>query len=197
MAEDSNSPAICCESVWWCLFVAWDTLKWTKAEISCVIDRKKNFFNRLNVRWCLPQHIASILGETHADHQVITYGSHYYSEWNDGQNEDFALFKSIKRTNLDIKTQLVSIWSISCNIQHLAQKQGQHKIRWSMLWKWTCRHVQRANRANRQSSPLVDIIKRMEAWVAWSQKRSERWEDCAAYDPKRCFWQRKDEICTL
>jgi len=32
------------------------------------------------------------------------------------------------------------MWSIPCNVKHLAQEQGQQKIQWSMLWKRTFRH---------------------------------------------------------
>jgi hypothetical protein len=40
-----------------------------------------------------------------------------------------------KHTNLDLKEQLPSILSISCNIQHLAQQQSQRKLQWSILQK--------------------------------------------------------------
>jgi hypothetical protein len=36
---------------------------------------------------------------------------------------------------LTYKTQLASMWSVSCNIQHLANEEGQHKIKWLMLLK--------------------------------------------------------------
>jgi hypothetical protein len=61
------------------------------------------------------------------------YSYHDYPKYSDSENADFALFKLIKPTNLDIKMQLASMWSISCNIQHLVQKHGQHKMQWSML----------------------------------------------------------------
>ena len=47
--------------------------------------------------------IHGILHGTDAKYHVMMYGLHYYSKCNDGQNADFALFKSINRTNLDIK----------------------------------------------------------------------------------------------
>jgi len=90
------------------------------------------------------------------------------------------------------KTQLASMWTISCNIKHLAQHQGQHKTQWSMLRKWTLCHFRRANTANRPRNPHSDVIKQIKARVAWRQKRSDRWEHCAAYDPKRSFRRRKD-----
>jgi len=41
-------------------------------------------------------------------------------------------------------TQLASTLSISCNIQHRPQQQGQYK-QWSMLRKGTFRHIRQAN----------------------------------------------------
>jgi hypothetical protein len=38
--------------------------------------------------------------------------------------------------------------------------------------------------ANRQSSPLVDVMKQMKAREAWRQRGSERWEHYAGYDLK-------------
>jgi hypothetical protein len=38
--------------------------------------------------------------------------------------------------------------------------------------------------ANRRSIPHDDIIMLIKARVAWRQKAPERWEHCAAYDPK-------------
>jgi hypothetical protein len=51
----------------------------------------------------LSQHIAAILHETYANYHVITYDECYYSNSNEGQNADFALFELIKHTNIDIK----------------------------------------------------------------------------------------------
>jgi len=89
------------------------------------------------------------------------------------------------------------MWSIPCNIQHLAQQQGQHKIQWSMHRKRTFRQFRRLNTANCQSYPHDDIIKRIKARVAWGQKGSEHWHHCIAYDPKRNIRQRKDGKRTL
>jgi len=86
-----------------CLFVCRDTLKWATADIPCLRDIKRKFFDRKVVWWWLSQHIAGILHETHAKYQVMRYGFRHYSEWNDCQTADFALFKLIKHTNLDIK----------------------------------------------------------------------------------------------
>jgi len=95
------------------------------------------------------------------------------------------------------KTQLASMWSISCNIQHLAQQQGQHKIQWSMLWKRTFCHFWRANMANWRRNPHDVIIKWMKARVAWRQKGPKRWEHCADYDLKRSFQRRNVRKCTF
>jgi len=37
----------------------------------------------------------------------------------------------------------------------------------------------------------------MKATKAWRQNRSERWEHCTAYDPKRSFQRRKDRKLTV
>jgi len=79
---------------------------------------------------------------------------------------------------------LASMWSISCNIQHLAQQQGQHKIQLSMLQKRTFCHIQRANTANQPSNPHDDAIKQMTANTALRQKGFEHWEHWAGYNPK-------------
>jgi len=73
-AGHSNSTAICCKSVRYCLFVCRDILWWTTADISCLIDIKRSFLNRKEVWWCLSQDIARILHESQANHQVIMYG---------------------------------------------------------------------------------------------------------------------------
>jgi len=84
------------------------------------------------------------------------------------------------------------MWSISCNIQHLAQQQCQHKIQWSMLRRRTLRHFRQANMATWQSNPHDDVIKLMKASVASRRKQSEHWEHCAAYDQKRSFRRRNE-----
>jgi hypothetical protein len=62
-----------CQSDDVCLFVCWDTLKWMTADISCLIDTKRKFFDGMVVWWCLAQHLAGILHETYANYHVITY----------------------------------------------------------------------------------------------------------------------------
>jgi hypothetical protein len=86
-----------------CLFVFRDTLMWATAAMACLIDTKRKYFNGTDVWWCLSQHIAGILEETHAGYHVTTYSYPDYSEWNDCQNADVTLFKLIKRTNVHIK----------------------------------------------------------------------------------------------
>jgi len=86
--------------------------------------------------------------------------------------------------------QLASILSISCNTQHLAYLQSQHKLQWSMLWKRTFGNFRRAHRANRQSCPHDDVIMRMKARVASKQKESEPLGHCAAGNQKEaCGWE--------
>jgi len=93
---------------------------------------------------------------------------------------------------LTYKTQLASILSITCNIQHLAQQQSQRKRQWSMLRKRTFRHSGRANMPNQQSSPLNDVIKWMKARAAWKQREFEPLGHCVACDPKISLWLRND-----
>jgi len=87
---------------------------------------------------------------------------------------------------LTYKMQFASMWSISCNIWHLAHQQSRHMIQWSMLRKWTFPHSRLAHMANRHFDPHDDIIKRMRARAAWKQRSSEPWERCTAYDQKWC-----------
>jgi len=90
---------------------------------------------------------------------------------------------------LTYNTQLASMWSISCNIQHLTHQQGLHKIQLLMLWKRMFHQFQWALSANYPSNSHQDIIKRMKATVSWRQKGSERSEHCSFYHPKlSCWW---------
>jgi len=84
-------------------FVCTDPLNWTVADISCLIDIGRKFFDGMVVWSWLSQHITGILRDTHTNYQVMMEGQLYCSEWNDGQNAEFALFELIKRMNLDIK----------------------------------------------------------------------------------------------
>jgi len=61
------------QSVRRCLLVYRDKLRWTTADISCLIDIKRSFFDGKEVWWCLSQDIATILHESHANYQVIRY----------------------------------------------------------------------------------------------------------------------------
>jgi len=49
------------------------------------------------------------------------------------------------------KTHLSSMWSKSCNIQHLVHPQSQHTTQWSMFWKRTFCHYWQANMAHWQA----------------------------------------------
>jgi len=93
---------MCRKSVWRCLFVYRDTSWWMTAEISSLIDIHKTFFDGKDVWWCLCQVIPGMLHWTHANHQVMLYGYHYYFHRSDSQNADFALCVLITHTNLDI-----------------------------------------------------------------------------------------------
>jgi len=71
------------------------------------------------------------------------------------------------------RTNLASMWSLSCNIQLLTHPQSQHKMQWSMLRKRTVLHFWWVNLANWQSTPHNDIIKPMKARAASQQDWSE------------------------
>jgi len=94
------------------------------------------------------------------------------------------------------KTQLASILSIYCNIQHLAQPQSHHKLQWSMLRKRAFHHSRQANTANRHSGSQDDIIKPIMARAAWKQTESEPLGHCAACNAKWILWPRHDEKWT-
>jgi len=59
--------------VWCCLFVYRVTSSWTTADICCLIDLKRSFFDGKDVWWCLSHDIAGIVHESHANYQVIMY----------------------------------------------------------------------------------------------------------------------------
>jgi len=89
------------------------------------------------------------------------------------------------------KTQLASMWSISCNIEHLVHQQSQQKIQWSMFQQRSLYHSQQAITAKRQSAPHDDLIMRIRATAAWKQNWSEALGRCVACDLKRCLRQGK------
>jgi len=95
------------------------------------------------------------------------------------------------------KMQLASILSISCNIQHLAQWHGPHKLQCSMLRKRTFHHFAQANPANRQRVRHDDVIKWMKARVVWCQKVCEPLGHCIACDPKSSLLWRNEGKLTL
>jgi len=69
--------------------------------------------------------------------------------------------------------QLASMVSISCNIQHLAQQQCQHKIYWLIIRKKPVWHHWWAHMAYRQRDPHDDIIKLINGRASLQQKWSE------------------------
>jgi len=56
-ARHYNGPTICSKSVRCCLFVYRDTSWWTTADISCLIDIKRTFFDGKDSWCCLSQDI--------------------------------------------------------------------------------------------------------------------------------------------
>ena len=119
-AGDSNGRAICSKSVRCCLCVCRDISWWTTPDISCLIGITRKFFNGEDVWWCLSQDIAGMLLESHANHQVLMYGLHNYSQWSEGQNADFALFELMKPTYLGIKD------SACLHVVHILQHSTSH-----------------------------------------------------------------------
>jgi len=91
------------------------------------------------------------------------------------------------------KTQLSSMRSISCNIQHLTNQQRKHNIQWSKLRKSTFDLYWQANTANLQSAPHDNVIIWMKAGAAWQQKGSGPMEHCTACDVKRSLRRRNNE----
>ena len=173
-AGDSNGLAICSKSVWCCLFVYRDTSWWTAADISCLLDIKRTFFDRKNVCWCLSQDIAGIFHESHANHHVIINSEHDYSQLSDGQTSDFALFKLIKATNLDINA--AGCLHVVHILQHPTSRPTTRSTEDTMVNapKRTFPHFQRGNTAHQWSIPHDNVIKQIKVIVASRQKGSER-----------------------
>ena len=57
-----------------CVLVCSYTMKWTTADISCLIDIQRKAFNGKDFWWCLSHYNAGILHEIHANSQVMRYG---------------------------------------------------------------------------------------------------------------------------
>ena len=98
-----HHPTISNRSVWCCLFVYQDELRYTTAELVWLLHIRRKFLECKDVCWCLSQHNLGILHETDAINHFMLYSLPNYSHFVDSQNTDFALFKMIKGTNLDIK----------------------------------------------------------------------------------------------
>jgi len=78
VAGDSNGPVMCSKLVPCRFFVYSDTLCWTTAEISSLMNINRTFFDWKDVWWCLLQDISGILHEMHSNDHVMLYGLHYY-----------------------------------------------------------------------------------------------------------------------
>jgi len=137
--------------------------EWTTADVSPKKSLRSCMIQTLNIRWW---YLVSI-----AIRNVVTV-------------KPQILFCSsrLRVPTSTYKTQLASMWSISCNIQHLAHQQSQHKIQWMKFWERTFRHSQQANTANWPSVPHDDVINQIWAKAAWKQNGSEHLELCIAGD---------------
>ena len=129
--------------------------------------------------------IPGILNETDAKYHVMMYGYPFYSQCIDSQNADFALFKSIMRTNLDIKEAaylyVVHILQhpTSCpstkstqNTMVNVPKKNPSPLPAGKYGKSTQRSTQRCHQANQGKTGL-------------KQTSSEPFERCVACDSKR------------
>ena len=197
VAGDCNCPASFSKSVQCCFFVYRDISWWKPAAISCLIDPNGYSSKESTSGDVCPktspgsymEHMLTIKSwykVTITIHNEVTVKTRIWL---------FTYWWNIP--TLTDKTQLASMWSTSCNIQHLAQQRSQHKIQGSMLRKSTINYFGWANMANSQSDPGDNITKWIKARAAWKQKGSDRWEHCVAYDQKRSFRWRQDEICTF
>jgi len=68
-----------------------------------MLDINSKFLKCKDIWWCLPQDIPGIIYEADAKNRVMLYSYHDQSLFCDGQNTDFAVFKLIMCTNLDLK----------------------------------------------------------------------------------------------
>jgi len=100
-----DHPAIRTKSVWSCGVIYRDISRWTNAEIWCIWDINSTFSDQKEFCSGFSQEIPGIPHETDAQYHIMMYGSHCYAQSSDSQNADFALFRSIKPTNLDIHQQ--------------------------------------------------------------------------------------------
>jgi len=87
-------------------------------------------------------------------------------------------------------TQLASMSSICCNIQHLAQPQSQYNQQLSILPVRTVRPSLQAYTSNWQRVPYNDVTIQMNARAAWTQKVCAPLGHCAAYNPNTSLWLR-------
>jgi len=98
---------------------------------------------------------------------------------------------------LRYKMHLASILSISCNIQHLAQQQSQHKLLWPILRKRTFRYFRWVKTPNRPRVWHDVVITRMKVRTASRQKQSDPLGHCSKSNRKRKLQRRNDPKCTV
>jgi len=98
----------------------------------------------------------------------------------------------ITHNNIDIKVQLASILSWSCNIQDLTQHQCQRTVYWSMLRKWTWHLLPLAYMASRPNDQYYYIINWLMPSAAWMQNECELSMEFIACDPNRSLRHRED-----
>ena len=132
----------------------------------------------------MSQAIPEIVYETDAKHHVMMYGLHCYSQCSGGQNADFALFKSTKCTNFNIKeTPCLYVVHV---LQHPTSCPSTLPTQNTMVNAPTrtfC-HYRLSNTTTEHSAPHDDINKQMNVIAGWSQTQSELREPGAASDPK-------------
>ena len=134
----SHRPAIWNMSDRCCLFVYRDTLRCMTAEISWRSDINRTFFDGQDVWWCLYQKLPGILPETDAKNHVMSYGYPNSTHYIDSEKADFAWFKMIKRTNLDIKD------TACLHIVHI-------------LKDWTSRPTMKSTQSTMVKAPIKNV----------------------------------------
>jgi len=116
----SHLPTSCNKSVRCCLIVYREQSRCMASKIAWLSDINITLFEGQDVCWCLSQINPGILHETDANNQVMLYCLPSYSQCIDSQKADFALFKVIKHTNLDINE------AACLHIVHILQHQTSH-----------------------------------------------------------------------
>jgi len=102
-----------------CLFPGICLSEWLPESRVCEIYTAPLLAERTSAGICLKESQGSYIQQ--AEDYVMMYGSPCYSQCSDSQHADFALFKSIKRTNCDIKDPAC------CHVVHILPQPTSHE----------------------------------------------------------------------